>query len=70
MRTMTTLRELSIAEGREIGARYPWAITGTRCDETASLSRRTWTCTRPEDHDGPHVAHTPGGSAVVMWDAA
>lgn len=27
-----------------------------------------WTCTRPNQHDGPHVAHGSTGKAFIAWE--
>ena len=55
--------ELTVREGRATAKRYPAADRAPYC--RASL--RKYACTREAAHPGPHVAHGPDGSALVIW---
>jgi hypothetical protein len=37
-------------------------------DEALGPSGCYYICTRPEHHDGPHVAHAPSGATVAEWE--
>lgn len=66
-------QELTVKEGREVGARYPWALSGQpQCGAVVKGKikglRYRVTCTRPAHTSGPHVAHVPGGTALATWE--
>ena len=68
MKKKATARGLTVREGRTVGQQYPFAPVGFMCAESAADDgRASYTCTREHGHDGPHVAHVPDGSAIVMW---
>lgn len=65
------VHELSIREGYETAARYPLATSGRGCGAKSpwTITDHFYKCTREPGHDGPHVAHVPGPSAVATWDS-
>jgi hypothetical protein len=64
------VRKLVPPEDLEITAKYPRVET----DRPSCLSktqpnwitRKSWVCTRPAHHDGPHVAHDDR-KALAIW---
>jgi len=67
---MKLILGLTVAEGRRVGEAYPMATQSPYCHERAADDdRSTYTCTRNAGHEGPHVAHVPDGTAVVLWPA-
>lgn len=59
------VNEPSIREGRELGKLYPFSHKG-QCSVEALGRFGPFYCTRPPNHDGPHVAHGTDG-AVASW---
>lgn len=56
------LEQLEGTDQERIGTQYPmWAV----CD----YERDGFLCTRPDGHDGPHVAHGGPGLAFAWWPA-
>lgn len=47
-----------------IGLRYPWEpIDARSCGDM----RQNAYCTRPQGHEGPHVAHATDAHAIAWW---
>lgn len=46
---------------------YPYWADGHWCGQRIPFG---YLCTRPQGHDGPHVAHGSKDIAVCMWDDA
>ena len=66
-----TVISLTEREGREVAVLYPAEFDARQCGaESPVWQRRCYTCTREPHDDGPHVAHVPDGSAVVLWTRA
>ena len=67
------VRKLVPPEDVEIIAKYPNAVgecrTCTSKTQPNWITRKSWTCTRPRHHDGPHVAYD-GRHALAIWGSA
>ena len=60
-------RELTIRESDEYAARYPYDGNAPQCHDEQRIGRAVYGCTRPEGHDGPHVANAPKGP-IATWE--
>lgn len=71
---MRKATEVSIREANELDARYPYVPNVDQCASRASVKdehgTRQYRCTRPRNHDGPHIAHAPKGPVATWpsWD--
>lgn len=67
------VRKLVSPEDVEIASKYPNGVgCGRSCSSQTQpnwITRKSWTCTRPLHHDGPHVAYD-GHQAVAIWGSA
>ena len=65
-------RELTLSEGQQTAAAYPcnprksYCLVVCRFPDDEIRAGYRYTCTRPDGHDGPHVAHS-SETACAIW---
>lgn len=66
---MTKSREtpLGTAESAELTEHFPRERRGDIWQCRENPDELHWVCTRPDGHEGIHVAHIHNGKAVAYW---